>query len=60
MYWLTNPQHGEMPVYDLADVERHKKWGWTLLNEGSAPLRKKPEAPEVVERKKPGPKPKVK
>lgn len=62
MFWLTNPEHGEMAVYDMADVERHKQWGWVLLNEGEAPQRGQ-EAAQPVEppaRKKPGPKPKVK
>jgi hypothetical protein len=36
-YWLTNPDHGTMPVYDAGDVERHKKMGWTLLNVGESP-----------------------
>ena len=41
-YWLTNPEHGTMPVYDLGEVERNKKFGWTLLNEGESPLRALP------------------
>jgi hypothetical protein len=36
-YWLTNPDHGVMPVYDLSDVERNKVHGWELLNHGPAP-----------------------
>jgi hypothetical protein len=68
MYWLTNPEHGVMPVYDLAEVERHKQWGWSLLNEGPSPLAKPAriepvpaEEPETAPaRKKPGRKPKVK
>jgi hypothetical protein len=38
-YWLTNPDHGIMPVYDLGEVERNKLHGWTLLNVGESPLR---------------------
>ena len=72
-FWMIHPQHGEMPVYDRGEVERNEKFGWTLLNEGPAPDRKKPEpeapadvveAQEVSEekpaRRKPGPKPKAK
>jgi hypothetical protein len=36
-YWLTNPDHGTMPVYSQGDVERHKKMGWSLLNVGESP-----------------------
>jgi hypothetical protein len=36
-YWLTNPDHGTMPVYDMGEVERVKKFGWTLLNVGESP-----------------------
>jgi hypothetical protein len=62
-YWMTNPEHGVMPVYDTGEVERVKAHGWTLLNEGDSPLRKPVEAAPaapVVERRKPGPKPKAK
>jgi hypothetical protein len=38
-YWLTNPEHGVMPVYDMGEVERNKVHGWMLLNEGESPLR---------------------
>jgi hypothetical protein len=38
-YWLTNPDHGMMPVYDMGEVERVKKFGWTLLNVGESPIR---------------------
>jgi hypothetical protein len=37
-YWLTNPDHGTMPVYDMGEVERVKKFGWTLLNVGESPI----------------------
>jgi hypothetical protein len=37
-YWLTNPDHGTMPVYDMGEVERVKKFGWTLLNQGESPI----------------------
>lgn len=36
-YWLTNADHGTMPVYDPGEVERVKKFGWTLLNVGESP-----------------------
>lgn len=38
-YWLNHPAHGEMVVYDRADVEKHEKLGWSMLNEGNAPQR---------------------
>jgi hypothetical protein len=38
-YWMTNPDHGTMPVYDMGEVERVKKFGWTLLNVGESPLK---------------------
>lgn len=70
MYWLINPDHGVMPVYSMDEVERIKKFGWEVLNEGNSPdySKLKPEKVvcEVVKpkpiapRKKPGPKPKVK
>jgi hypothetical protein len=37
-YWMTNPDHGTMPVYDMGEVERVKKFGWTLLNVGESPI----------------------
>lgn len=37
-YWVTNPDHGMMPVYDMGEVERVKKFGWTLLNVGESPI----------------------
>lgn len=43
-YWLTNPDHGVMPVYDMGDVERNKVHGWELLNQGPEPMRKVPAA----------------
>jgi hypothetical protein len=46
MYWMTNPLHGVMPVYDLSDVERVKGHGWSLLNEGPSPLREAPKEKE--------------
>lgn len=59
MFWLKHPEHGEMPAYDVAEVERNKKWGWELLNEGPSPLRDKP-GEVVPERRKPGRPPKAK
>lgn len=70
-YWMTNPSHGVMPCYDLGEVERNKVHGWTLLNEGPAPVYPKaePTGMEITHkwvtsneaaRKKPGPKPKAK
>lgn len=38
-YWITNPDHGIMPVYDMGEVERNKAHGWTLLNVGEIPIR---------------------
>jgi hypothetical protein len=38
-YWITNPGHGTMPVYDMGEVERVKKFGWSLLNIGESPVR---------------------
>ena len=51
-YWLTNPDHGILPVYDMGEVERCKQFGWTLLNHGESPERAKPEiiALSVVEK----------
>lgn len=62
-YWLKSADHGVMPVYNLSDVERNKRFGWELLNEGDSPAREQSAAPVVMPalaRKKPGPKPKVK
>jgi len=36
-YWMTNPDHGMMPLYDMGEVERVKRFGWTLLNVGESP-----------------------
>lgn len=59
-YWLTNPEHGVMPVYDLGEVERNKVHGWTLLNVGESPeLAPKGQPAEPIKRK-PGRPPKVK
>jgi hypothetical protein len=59
-YWITNPDHGTLPVYDMGEVERVKKFGWTLLNVGESPIRgpvvngDTERAPEdVVEEQKP-------
>lgn len=38
-YWMKHADHGEMPVYDLGEVERHKKLGWEFVNQGEAPIR---------------------
>lgn len=38
-YWLTNPDHGTMPVYAISEVDRNKANGWTLLNIGESPVR---------------------
>jgi hypothetical protein len=38
-YWMTSPDHGVMPVYDLGAVEQAKKHGWSLLNHGESPER---------------------
>lgn len=68
-YWLTNPEHGVMPVYDLSDVERNKVHGWSLLNEGPSPVKPAARAPvvvtpepvvEVPPKRKPGRPPKAK
>jgi hypothetical protein len=63
MYWMTNPEHGVMPVYSIGEVEQAKVHGWSLLNEGDSPLREKPA--EVTEeeqpiKRKPGRPPKAK
>jgi hypothetical protein len=47
-YWLTNPDHGVMPVYDMGDVERNKAHGWTLLNVGESPVFEPEQASEVL------------
>jgi hypothetical protein len=36
-YWLTNPDHGVMPVYSESEVTRHIPLGWSLLNQGESP-----------------------
>jgi hypothetical protein len=63
-YWMENPEHGVMPVYDMGDVERNMAHGWVLLNVGESPaLKAEKPAVETIEtpvRKKPGPKPKAK
>jgi hypothetical protein len=38
-YWLTNPDHGVMPVYSESEVTRHIPLGWSLLNQGESPIR---------------------
>jgi hypothetical protein len=55
-YWMTNPEHGVMPVYDMGDVERNKVHGWVLLNEGESPAMKSAEvsADPPQEKRKPG------
>lgn len=30
MYYVVHPQHGRMPVADMGEVERVKKFGWVL------------------------------
>jgi len=48
-HWMKSAEHGIMPVYDLGEVERHKKLGWVLLNTGEAPdLGAKVEQPKPV------------
>jgi hypothetical protein len=37
-YWLTNPDHGVMPVYSESEVARHIPLGWSLLNQGESPV----------------------
>jgi hypothetical protein len=67
MYWMTNKDHGIMPVENLSEVQRNEKHGWTFLNQGETPdLLAKPAAVEEVTeadaptQKKRGPKPKAK
>lgn len=65
-YRLKHKEHGVTNVYDLAEVERHKQWGWEMaeapaMQAGSVdakPANVAADAPIV--RKKPGPKPKAK
>jgi hypothetical protein len=70
-YWMTNPQHGVMPVYSVSEMEQARVHGWELLNEGASPLRGKPaevKAPampvaehvEIITKRKPGRPPKAK
>lgn len=47
-HWMKHPNHGELPAYDLGEVERLKKLGWFHLNTGDAPDRTK-KAPDVAE-----------
>jgi hypothetical protein len=47
---MKHEEHGEMPVYDKAEVEKHEKLGWKFVNEGHSIDREKPE----VEKRKPG------
>lgn len=51
-YWMTNAEHGVMPVYDTGAVEQAKVHGWTLLNEGESP--EFPKEPEEEPKRKPG------
>ena len=37
IYWMTNPDHGTMPVYSVGEKERTEKLGWALLNYGPSP-----------------------
>jgi hypothetical protein len=45
-YWLTNPDHGVMPVYSESEVARHIPLGWSLLNQGESPIR--PDSAQVL------------
>ena len=27
-HWMKSAEHGVMPLYDMGEVERHKKLGW--------------------------------
>lgn len=49
MYMLEHPEHGRMPVYDLLEVERNRKFGWAPVEEKPTPEQK----PEP-EKRKPG------
>lgn len=44
-YWMKHPHHGEMPLYDMGEVERHKKLGWDFVNDGPSPNRPPKNAP---------------
>jgi hypothetical protein len=54
-YWMTNPEHGMMPVYSMGEVERAQKSGWALLNEGEGPVQKPKDTPPEVARPDPAP-----
>lgn len=48
-YWLKHAEHGQMPVYNTGDVERHKQWGWVLLNEGNEPAKEAAPKPDPMD-----------
>jgi len=52
-HWMKHSDHGIMPVYDLGEVERNKKFGWVFLNTGEdadrtvKPVMPAPAAPDL-------------
>lgn len=44
-HWMKSADHGVMPLYDMGEVERHKKLGWVYVNTGESIAADAPPAP---------------